>query len=356
MLPIKFSICIPNYNYEKYLGETIQSVLEQTYPDLEIVVMDNASTDRSIELVRSFKDTRIRLFSNQSNVGFAPNLDRAAANASNPFVIMLSSDDLMRPTALEEYARLLKILGPNAENVLLVSSIDLINGQGVLIGRRDRQTYYQLEPEQTLTSLFNDPQIEGFRGLKVFKAAYPRMSVPGHFCTTLFSKKLYDRVGGYSSIHPIGPDAHLAYKILLLDAPVIFVNRPLFAYRIHSENQVGKSRGSKTLKVPINTYLFSIEYSDDDLAHANVKRDEIVNFLVNNTCILGALEEMRLGSSYQAFRYLMFALSSAPGKTLRNPKAYGVALLLSLGFFGPSAARLLHRIYKYFIPEKSFAI
>src|SRR5262249_34593153 len=76
--PMKLSICIPNYNYERYLGRTIQSILDQADPDLEILVSDNASTDGSAELVRRFNDPRIRLHVNACNVGFSGNLDRAA--------------------------------------------------------------------------------------------------------------------------------------------------------------------------------------------------------------------------------------------------------------------------------------
>ena len=69
-----FSICIPNYNYGKYIGDTIQSVLNQTYQNFEIIIVDNASTDDSIEIIKSFKDKRIKLFLNKYNIGFAPNL------------------------------------------------------------------------------------------------------------------------------------------------------------------------------------------------------------------------------------------------------------------------------------------
>ena len=58
---MKFSICIPNYNYERYLGRTIQSILAQDYQDFEILVSDNASTDGSVTLVQSFHDPRIQL-------------------------------------------------------------------------------------------------------------------------------------------------------------------------------------------------------------------------------------------------------------------------------------------------------
>ena len=51
-----FSICIPNYNYARYVGETIQSVLDQSFQDFEVIVADNASTDDSVQVVRSFQD------------------------------------------------------------------------------------------------------------------------------------------------------------------------------------------------------------------------------------------------------------------------------------------------------------
>ena len=58
---MKFSVCIPNYNYEAFIERTIRSVLEQDYDDLEVVVADNASTDNSVEVVRSIDDPRVKI-------------------------------------------------------------------------------------------------------------------------------------------------------------------------------------------------------------------------------------------------------------------------------------------------------
>ncbi len=97
---MKFSICIPNYNYERYLGRTIRSVLDQPDADLEILISDNASTDGSVALAHSFADPRIHIHVNSVNVGFAGNLDRAARMATGQWMIMLSSDDLAPAGAL----------------------------------------------------------------------------------------------------------------------------------------------------------------------------------------------------------------------------------------------------------------
>lgn len=339
---ISFSICIPNYNYARYIGETIQSVLNQTYPHFEIVVVDNASTDNSVEVVKSFRDPRIKLFVNQYNVGFAPNLDRAAQRASNPYIIMLSSDDLMKPTALEVYADILARLPDPDTPFLLVSSIDVIDGEGKLIGQMSRSSYYSIPPEHVMNFGADGTMVEVFSGLRVFKEVFPRMSVPGHFCTTLYSRTTYDAVGGYSSMNFIGPDAHFAYKVLLRDARVYFVNQPLFSYRVHSSNQLASNKKAQTLKVPMDRYTFVLQYSDDELARAGVKRQEMVDHLINEACINDGLRAIASGSHLQAFRLLAFAFAAYPGTVLKNLRTYALAVLVALGPFGKLVGRLLH--------------
>ena len=66
------SVCIPVYNGETYLGETIRSVLDQTYGDFELVVLDNGSTDRSGQIARSFGDRRMRIERNSSVMELVP--------------------------------------------------------------------------------------------------------------------------------------------------------------------------------------------------------------------------------------------------------------------------------------------
>src|SRR5215469_7128477 len=131
---MKFSVCIPNYNYERYLGRTIQSALDQQGGELEVVVSDNASTDRSVEIVQGFADPRIRLSVNRCNVGFAGNLDRAARMANGDWMLMLSSDDLMRQGALATYRARFEKLGPSAEKAIATSDMEVIDSDDRLNG------------------------------------------------------------------------------------------------------------------------------------------------------------------------------------------------------------------------------
>jgi glycosyltransferase involved in cell wall biosynthesis len=106
----KVTVCIPTYNRARFLGESIQSVLDQTLEDFELLISDNASTDNTAEVVASFNDPRIRYYRQPINIGLAANHQAAATMANTEFVGILSDDDLYMPnhlavalTALADY-------------------------------------------------------------------------------------------------------------------------------------------------------------------------------------------------------------------------------------------------------------
>jgi glycosyltransferase involved in cell wall biosynthesis len=92
---------MPNYNSEKYVQETIQSVLEQTYRNWELIFVDDCSTDKSLDIVRSFDDDRIKIFQNEKNSGAAVSRNKAIKVAAGRWIAFLDSDDLWIPEKLE---------------------------------------------------------------------------------------------------------------------------------------------------------------------------------------------------------------------------------------------------------------
>ena len=101
------SICIPNYNNAEYIGESIQSALDQTYENIEIIVCDNESTDNSWEIISSYSDERISKFKNISNLGMVGNFREVLSKANGKYVTFLCSDDLLLPDTVEKLACLL---------------------------------------------------------------------------------------------------------------------------------------------------------------------------------------------------------------------------------------------------------
>jgi glycosyltransferase involved in cell wall biosynthesis len=96
------TVIITSYNYEQYIKEAIQSVLNQTYQNFELIIVDDCSTDNSVEIIKSFNDDRIRLFVNEQNQGLAKTLQRALQEAKGKWVAFLESDDILTLDNLEK--------------------------------------------------------------------------------------------------------------------------------------------------------------------------------------------------------------------------------------------------------------
>ena len=96
------SVVMSVYNGEQFVAQSIESVLRQTFPGFELLIVNDASTDRTREIVTSFRDPRIRIVDNPSNVGLTRSLNRGLALARGRFVARQDADDLSLPTRLAE--------------------------------------------------------------------------------------------------------------------------------------------------------------------------------------------------------------------------------------------------------------
>jgi glycosyltransferase involved in cell wall biosynthesis len=345
-----FSICIPNYNYGRYIGETIQSVLDQTYPHFEIIVADNASTDNSVEVVKSFKDERIRLIQNRYNIGFAPNLQRATMNAQNDFINLLSSDDQMKPNALESYAQVVIKLGEDAQRAVLFSQVELFDNQGRITGlaRKAQDGFYNdyIDPP-TFGETPNgkqEVQYEIYRGSEVLRDSLSHLRTFGPFLSIVYHRSLWEAVEGYSMERTIGPDKHFNYKLLSLDPYVVYVPLALYRYRDHpSDNRAAQNI---TLRQPIDDYLYTVEFSEEYLRSLGSSRQQLVYSLLDRVCLKEGLVQLGLGNYAHAFRLFAFAFASYPGRALRMWKTYVLMALLLLGPLSRVVAPALMVLFK----------
>lgn len=96
------SIIMPSYNTEKFISETINSVLAQTYTNWELIIVDDCSTDNTDDVVASFSDPRIKYLKNEKNSGAAVSRNRALREATGKWIAFLDSDDLWFPEKLEK--------------------------------------------------------------------------------------------------------------------------------------------------------------------------------------------------------------------------------------------------------------
>lgn len=133
MLDIKFSVIIPLYNKEQSIVNTLLSVLNQTYKDFEIVVINDGSTDSSVNLVKKIKDERIKII-HQENKGVSAARNRGIKEASYDWVAFLDGDDLWEANHLQEIVNMMDLYP--AEKIF-VTSFQYSDGREMFKHQRD---------------------------------------------------------------------------------------------------------------------------------------------------------------------------------------------------------------------------
>ncbi len=100
MNQLKFSILIPTYNGERVILDTLRSILSQNFNNYEIIVQDDASTDKTVEIIKSLEDERIKVFLNEKNLGYPKNLEKLSQRANGEIIYLMGQDDILGEGAL----------------------------------------------------------------------------------------------------------------------------------------------------------------------------------------------------------------------------------------------------------------
>ncbi len=138
----KVSIVIPVYNTQEYLEECINSALNQTYNKIEVIVVDDGSTDRSPEIMKKYSD-KITIIT-KKNGGTASALNRGIKSMTGTWFKWLSADDVLYPNAIEEIVSESSKI-ENKENTIFYSNYDIINSDGKIVEKFIEPDYNNLE-------------------------------------------------------------------------------------------------------------------------------------------------------------------------------------------------------------------
>jgi glycosyltransferase involved in cell wall biosynthesis len=132
----KVTVFIPVHNRERYIGDTIRSILAQHFQDFDLLLIDDGSTDRSVEVMRSFQDPRITIVYNETNQGIPRTRNRGLDLARGEYIALLDSDDRARPDRLKKQVA---YLDTHPECVQVGSWSRMMNEQGIPLRRIKRQ-------------------------------------------------------------------------------------------------------------------------------------------------------------------------------------------------------------------------
>ena len=138
------SIVMVNYNQEKFLKKAIDSVLIQTYKNWELIIVDDGSTDRSVDIIKEYEDDRIKpiFLQENSHICIATNTGFAAVNGK--YIARLDSDDIWEKEKLEKQ---MDFMQQNPDAKVCFTQIELIDENGKNINDRALQSLYRLFPE-----------------------------------------------------------------------------------------------------------------------------------------------------------------------------------------------------------------
>ncbi|MBL8927268.1 MAG: glycosyltransferase [Pseudonocardia sp.] len=190
------SVCIPVYRGEEFLAETIRSVLDQTYRDFELVVLDNASPDGSGQIARSFGDPRIRVATNATTLPQPENWRAAIRLCRAPLIKLVCADDLLHPRCLEYQ------VGPMEAD----PGLAVVAARRHMIDERSRV----LVPRRGLTGLIGvRSSVEVAR--HVVRSGANPIGEPGG---VLFRRAHYFAVGGWRPDHRFVMDLDLWIRLL----------------------------------------------------------------------------------------------------------------------------------------------
>ncbi len=210
----KVSVVIPAYNHEKYVGEAIQSVLDQTFQDFELIIINDGSTDHTEAEILKFKDERIHYFS-QENQGLSATLNRGIKLARGEYFNFLPSDDAFYPGKLQIQMR---IFEGDPGLGLVFAYPSLIDAEGKEI-KEDPVVQWAIVPYETKE--------------EIFPALFERnfLSAP----TALIKMDCFEKVGFFDESLRYAQDYDMWMRVLkYYDTRLL--KQPLVRYRWHGEN------------------------------------------------------------------------------------------------------------------------
>lgn len=206
------SILVANYNNGCFIAETLESAVKQTYPNIEIVIVDDGSKDDSLQVIESFMashpEVKIRLFRNADNKGCGRIKRQCVELSEGEYFCFLDPEDTIVPEAV---ATLMEVFACHPDYGVVYCTHYLCNER--------------LEPQEVSTYPGRIP--EGRSHLT---------SDEGHISAlALCNRQVYDRTSGINATYQVSEDQDLYLKMEEM-APVFYVDKPMYFYRKHDHN------------------------------------------------------------------------------------------------------------------------
>lgn len=254
------SVLIPAYNHENYVQDTIRSIINQTYENIELIIVDDGSIDSTWQKIQEIKaECENRFvdvhFETKQNEGTCKTMNKLLSYAKGDFIYLIASDDLAKPQAIEKEVI---FLSKNADYALCVGDNDFIDSNNKrCYWDKDRNVVYDLDKAvfKTFSEFlmnrvhFNLNSSEFGRYDKVFLENH----IPNGY---LIRKSIFEKIGYFT------PDAPLEDWWLMLQiskyAKMKYLDIVLFSYRWHSANTIKQAERIQELCTKTRAYEWDV--------------------------------------------------------------------------------------------------
>jgi len=220
------SVVIPSYNHSCYIKQAVESVLGQSYQNVELIVIDDGSTDNSLEYLQSVKDERYKLIK-QKNTGAHTAINIGLSHAQGDYLAILNSDDVFHP---ERIAACSKQLDDGVD--LVATWIEVIDHNGKVLGIKEG--WNNMLPWEC------KQDIRSNNGLDDFSKNLLMTNFVSTTSNVVFSRRLYEKIGGMRNLRFAHDWDFLLRAARHFKCELIEV--PLLQYRIHQTNTISSNR------------------------------------------------------------------------------------------------------------------
>lgn len=279
------SVCIPTYNGAEWIEECLESALRQTYRPLEILVVDDVSTDDTVERVRAFKDERIRVVVNAKNRGLVGNWNECLRLAQGDYIKFLFQDDTLQPQCVE---RMMSLFSRHESLGLVFSPREIILDEGVEedVAREWLRLYETLHTRFENIGEINDGRALFAEHMRKFSESLHRGFIwccIGEPTTVLIKRECFARVGSFNPQMRQACDIEMWLRIMFF-YDIGFIDEKLSAFRVHLRSTSFANRAQKDWDDPFWLLEGLLSHEEIRLAHTEVEamRD---NLLARNSLL-----------------------------------------------------------------------
>lgn len=257
MTPYLVSILIPLYNSEKFISETINSCLNQTYKNIEIIIVDDGSSDKSLKIAKDFEKNHNNIFVySQENSGACVARNKAFELSKGEYIQYLDADDLLSPNKIEEQIKLFEKFGNN-----IITSCTFVRFKDNISNLKIKKQKIDKDYNNPIDWLIDSWNGEGM----------------GAVHSWLTPRHIIEKSGKWNENLLINQDGEFFCRVLLLVQKIVFCKNAIVYYRF-VDKSVSKNYSNASLNSVLNSYELYIRHLNSHIKNPIISKALATNF------------------------------------------------------------------------------